>query len=134
MDIEAMLALPAGRELDRALAEMLGWTVMSHEGIYVLVTPGDRTWQGGLESEDEAWGFVPHYSTDANAALSLPIHNLQMLEINVCPAVMKTIARIEEAPISSRSRMNLVWQSSDTPALAIVRAWLAHQHAMKRGG
>ena len=58
-------ALPAGRKLDRVVAERMGWTeiVEYRDDTLFVYAPGQR-----YDSEE-----LPRFSTDANAALALAI-------------------------------------------------------------
>lgn len=127
MDIEAMLALPAGRELDTAVAELRGWRLT-----YWPSDESFQTWRRLPTGELGAWHRVPHYSADVNAALSLlkPHEEGVQLELHVYGDI--AAARIS-IPVSSRSSEAFpTWHAADKPALAIVRAWLAYHKATAR--
>lgn len=142
MDIEAMLELEAGRELDRVVAEALGVTIRPAREVYPDESDGmdslyflfdrDGVEIGtGFANEHNPFdsAAIPHYSTDANAALSL---------VSAVPNGVVSDFRL----VLTYDGWSISWEAfyrhhkseADTPALAIVRTWLAHQHAMKRGG
>jgi hypothetical protein len=82
-----MSDLEAGRELDKQIAEMLGWKIEKLAGGF-RIRNGDSKWALPLAaSEEEAWQdahlykYFPHYSTDLNAAASLPVPEKTWLEI-----------------------------------------------------
>lgn len=104
--------LPAGRELDRVIAERLGDYTP-----YINV--------GGRVIEN----FPPAYSTDANAALSLWSDDYRW---SISPTEVSA-----DFPVEDESRFQASYPRSgnpdrshewaDTPALAICRAWLTWQ-------
>ena len=93
-------ALPAGRELDREIAERLGWQSR-------IVGVGGAV----------AWAEVPWYSTDVNAALSLwKSANVRFL-LQFEAATKFWLAWYDEPEHPQGV--------ADSAALAICRAWLA---------
>lgn len=112
-------ALDAGRDLDRRIAERLGWThIESTE--YWLDDPHDtslvQAWRG-IPPRSTGEALVPCYSTDLNAAITL-IPSDQQFELS------NGLEPEWEALIG--------WGydgGADTPALAVCRAWLAYQDA-----
>lgn len=118
--------MPAGRELDRLIAERLGHPTFTEpipESERDLYKPGitELSWMrvNGIPIP------VPHYSTDANAALSL-------------------IEGTEEGNDYLLRKLNTGWHihaywgdsgkitaTEPTIALAVCRAWLAYQDAKK---
>lgn len=71
--------LPAGRELDRLVAERVGYEIVEDFGMggpsYTALLPGSVVMElPRAFGEDEAWEQVtPHYSTSVDAALTLPL-------------------------------------------------------------
>lgn len=73
----------SGRELDRAIAIALGYTVKKNVDVintyYTLYSPqGDfitTTLEGtspaGIDAKDRAWNHVPDYHADANAVIAV---------------------------------------------------------------
>lgn len=137
-----------GRALDRVVAERLGWHMKPGGGVlfgkpfqtvYLVSPDGIETslgehavvdpWKWALVSseyadEDDHIGIptIPAFSTDANAALSLPLDKGASLRLfspdddspDEWEAVCCKGSSIERA-------------FAPTPALAICRAWLAYQ-------
>lgn len=75
-----------GRELDRAIAVALGWTVREVSGGgtwgtgYALFTPDGKRWRHPhpvsvtaptRNTEDEAWSNAPAFQADANAVIAV---------------------------------------------------------------
>lgn len=139
MDIERALELEAGETLDVFVAELLGENVQ-HAADFAA---DDKFFGGKMFCSDREWYDVwiwddkthtghpiPPYSTDANAALSLPREGGVGFELNLYGDT--TAARFS-IPSSSRSSEAFpTWYVADAPALATVRAWLAHHAAVKR--
>lgn len=110
----------AGREMDRQIAEMLGWHSFE---------PAD------IDGDDEILGvtpdpyvlIVPHYSTDLNAALGLLAENGVTWELKgLAPAMITCDIWLHG--------WHKAHEMGNTPALAICRAWLAYQRAGQPGG
>lgn len=121
--------LPAGRELDRLIAERLGWRVdLEHGDVYdqdgEFVPPDDRrTWDRN-PSENELWSQVPEYSTDLNAATTLLAHFFWRL---TGTPDMKTNEVHYYCTFDSHTDyagMDTIHVYAPTVALAICRAWL----------
>lgn len=121
--------MEAGRELDRVVAERLGWRidiengdVYDEKGDYI---PSDNPYGESREigyTENELWGRCSHYSTDANAALAL--YDGCRIELKAEPPDDWTCFLVIESPVYGEWR-----GEADTAALAIVRAWLAWKDA-----
>lgn len=113
------LTLPAGRELDRLIAERLGWTHISEHPILIDVWIGKHPKETG-----HAWNpvLIPHYSTDLNMATEL------------LSGVSTVILIRPDSGIGSGK-----WQAdldghirfADTLTLAICRAWLSWKDGNK---
>lgn len=116
--------LPAGLNLDRLIAERLGWREIKRRDIY---------------EEGYDWGgfyprlfgrsptplypigtdLIPQYSTDANAALTLvKVDNFQLEYWH---------GQWRAGAYLDNSSEDAGWEYADSPALAICRAWLAVQ-------
>jgi hypothetical protein len=108
--------LPAGCELDRVIAEALGWDNFfeGSDGVLYADTPdiraNPRRWQASVEP----------WSTDANAALSLPLPPRTWFVIYGPSAERDTwdVELQDIGPVFEQGQ-------AETPALAICRAWLA---------
>ena len=123
--------MEAGRELDRVIAERLGWSEIEQRQLW-FEDAYDDGWEqrlfGKRTGESVGDDPVPEYSTDANAALSLPLGEAEFFQLHVIPGG-NTAARVY-VPVSSRlSEAEPPFEISDTPALAICHAWLAYQDA-----
>jgi hypothetical protein len=108
--------LPQGRELDRVVAERLGLITVNEAG----------QWQRVKERWNPDWIYPPAYSTDANAALALWADEHEQGAI----AVLDFDGYSWTAYRKYFSEQFMQWvetekQSADSPALAIVRAYLA---------
>jgi len=110
-------SLPAGPELDRLIAERLGWTEFHHPAgapdVWLGLPPNS-----GLVS---ATSLPPTWSTGVDVALTL-------IDLDWCLLQLNLTARLENPWTTSISRGNLGWESrpSPTAALTICRAWLAY--------
>lgn len=131
--------LPAGRDLDRVIAERLGWKVVkvtwSPESsadsgwMYCLVSPDGVYAHGGSMNEDEAW-IIPshehhvvslkHYSTDANVAMTLWDNGYHWA---VFPDPDQPGRFCATHPCAREYDVGI--ESGSTPAEAISRSWLA---------
>lgn len=131
------------RELDKQIAEQLGWTVVHHKDTdtyalcnadnYLFVANAlhahklyahnkfvDLIPLGERKSEIEAWNDCPYYSTDMNAAIEL---------LKLMP--MGAVGLLEDGKTwFSSSFLDgagiLADEEADTPAMAICKAWLAY--------
>jgi hypothetical protein len=118
--------LPAGRELDRVVAERLGWTGF-HTGTNLL---GQRDLFGMEPYTEEmirraiTWAGkrVKNYSTDADAAIALPVERGMTLQIIFLVEMNEYAARYVHIADASNSPD---WHTSTNIAHAIVKAWLA---------
>lgn len=124
----------AGPELDRLIAEQLGWTMGSIVGDlrprhvrHQLINPSGKP--VAYCNDDDGWvalgGFVPHYSTDLNAAWDA----LGILKANI----EITIKNGRDGRLLIAFWDN-VWHSdySGPPALAICRALLDWMEAKEK--
>lgn len=125
--------LPAGRELDRLIAERIGWRfekvspyhweVYRPDGSPVEQARGYTYINQWEDSHLMVTGMAfPRYSTDMNAALTLPLPGLfdeYRFELSGCND--KWIACVHY-----RHAIDLTLHSPiiGTPALAVCRAWL----------
>ena len=116
-------ALPAGGAVDRIIAERLGYTV--HRGAdlwYYLQAPDGSHVCNYCGIAALAWDGVPAYSTDANAALALWDNDSRWA---VYPAWIEDKGRGKFcATFPGYGDQDAGDEYADTPALAIVRAWL----------
>jgi hypothetical protein len=131
--------LPAGRDLDRAIAERLGWRVENFNprpnGImiktinsWMLLPPGkDADWwirdpHAGYVSERDAWAHSQAYSTDLNAAMTL---------LDTAPqwGVTRTFEHFDCYIAPGNGVLNY-YGRAETPALAVCRAWIRWQEAL----
>lgn len=121
------------KELDKLVAERLGWRIEQltvHAGLswHQVFTPdGTPILRETAYGTKNAWPLYeldttyPAYSTDANAALAL-IKSIFRLETGRAAGdrvIWRANAALDEA----------FWVTADTPARAIVLAWLAWQDA-----
>lgn len=120
--------LAPGPELDRAVAERLGWStwqiVPGRQVRYQLIRP-DGSLKGTYNDERDAWLQVPSYSVDLSSALKLVD----------APGTSLTLHKAADGgwraevgtgggdPASSGPEEDLL----KNPAFAVVRAWLAQQ-------
>jgi hypothetical protein len=130
--------MEAGRELDRLIAEKVGWRferepyfnpestlVYSPEGVEMYHQSGIWT---PVFAGEEVHKVIPHYSTDLNAAITLANG---IVEFNLFKGRK---VDTEGSPtdgwictISDPKNFDSAW--ADTPALAICRAFLASKEA-----
>ena len=136
-------ALPAGRELDRIVAARLGFSVVQlpprdaskRPKAYVTweykqpgwVIKGEglhkNLWDVRFREEWEAWDHCPEYSQDANAALALWDVDYRWA---VYPAYPDDYDKGRFcATFPGHGDQDAGDEYADTPALAIVQAWLA---------
>ena len=112
--------LPAGRELDRLVAERMGYEIVEDFGMggpsYTALLPGSVVMElPRAFGEDEGWEQVtPHYSTSVDAALALVPGGDIAFELYRDENTGDWWAEFDG------------WydEGSPWPALAIVRAWL----------
>lgn len=125
--------LEGGLPLNQIVAEHLGWRIEPLSAAWVAVFNADgvgveRTTAYGSKNEwplydlDEA---IPHYSTDANAALALPLEPDMYFSLDV-PAEHggAKCGLWNQYPRSVQRKLVEGEAVADTPALAICRAWL----------
>lgn len=127
--------MAASRKLDKAIAQKLGWSVSVEplSGTTTLWEPNFRqhtTWGlvglDNAELADKAWDGVPHFSTSAEAALTL----LAEMPDNYTPRLVRMgVAEQGYAWKCGIMRNDppvyeMVQEEAETPALAICRAWL----------
>lgn len=125
--------MEAGRELDRLIAERLGyravertwrWYLLSHD---VLETSLDEMLKRGWHirsypTETEAWNIdVSRYSTDLNAAIALLPTDGYTWSLHYSNYDDPYTAVISGVKVDSPEYFG----DASTPALAICRAWLA---------
>lgn len=130
--------MPAGRELDRVIAERVGWAVECHKVVYPTSSSYDYYRLIGPNGEEKrdydipeaAWQDAPHYSTDANAALSLPTADLYFIDLHG-PHSENSLwhAFIEWGYSDEEDEYPSFRAEADTAALAVCRAWLAWKDA-----
>lgn len=129
-------SMEAGRELDCEIATRLGW-IVEHERVVwvddgegarpVVYMYGKRPKDGGYDDDVR----IPPYSTDANAALELPIDGGYVLDLYVTDTGYfgrKTDARIVSSLLAETTD-GPAYVKANTPALAICRAWLVWKDA-----
>lgn len=106
--------LPAGRDLDRLVAEKAGYRVQHDHPDYILWS-ADGDFVVRQPDEYLAWRHVPHYSTSVDAALALVPGGDIAFELYRDENTGDWWAEFDG------------WydEGSPWPALAIVRAWLA---------
>lgn len=140
---DEIMAMPAGRELDALVAQLMGWRWW-HKEDYALLVNGEDNWPANThfslqEGKGQATGLdtgnVPHYSTDISAAWQV-IERLKERGHTVAIAVGRTqlwhdhtqeIAVGVDLEISGYDgslEAGIVMQA-DTLPLAICRAALA---------
>ncbi len=126
-------ALPAGRKLDWIVAERLGYKIKEYrysgnkrgyelydgKGKYVAPPYDNRA--GDMPTKSDLRSWIPQYSRNANAALALlPLVGGEWTWWTLQPTRIDLTYRCE---IHEGVRE---WQGeADTPAHAIVKAWLA---------
>ncbi len=102
LTLETILTLEANATTDALVAETLGWYGLRINGVAVGMSP------------EHVGAVVPSYSADVKASLGL---------------VAKTWCYVDLTPFGARAtiRQNIhgCLAEANTPALAIVRAWLA---------
>ena|SRR5258708_1441045 len=123
--------MEAGMELDREIALRLGWTIKLYPGYTAMLNPhGEIVGRGFHDAPDgymwsQAHEFLnmPHYSTDANAALTL-LEGLFWSVFGTPDQDRKTT--IYRCALNSvyRDAFTAITETADAPALAICRAWL----------
>jgi hypothetical protein len=113
--------LPAGRGLDRIIAERLGYTVQFNEnnGYYYLVRP-DGTKAINYGTEWAAWEASPAFSVDANAAIALWDNDYHWA---IFPDPDQPGKFCATHPCSRDYDVGI--ETADKPAEAISRSWLA---------
>lgn len=124
--------LPAGRELDRLVAERAGWRVArlsgaddalalrNHRGGVEAIVNPLAVASAGLAEEEWLWSAVniPHYSTSVDAALTLVAGRLTVhIESTRNPQTWQVW--VADGDVFTDT------VEADNPALAIVRAWLS---------
>lgn len=138
--------LSAGRALDRVVAERLGWKMVIRTEDDIdewWVVRGEIEAEllgkvGDFDSDDALWvqafttyecandSALPHYSTDASAALAL-LQGIglpwMLAEEPDTPFIRAFIGERNDDP--ERMYYHAATGAANTPALAIVRAWLA---------
>lgn len=115
--------MKAGRKLDYLVGELRGLEFYPSHGHpaepidYLIVPQGTGKMYPALE-------HLPAYSTSVDAALTLLTgHDYALLNFNhqnLCLLNEAASKDIEEAAMNGAA-----WEWSDTPALAVCRAWLA---------
>ena len=147
--------MPAGRALDRVVAERLGWhlrrvewtadsTTGRKDWLWILHTPDGKRTSAGSKDADEAWiilsnepwiipgntpptgyVFLPHFSTDLNAAWEL-LNDVKPY----CRAVLQRVNNGLYHCWLHYSYAHLSLQSlgqEGEPAFAVATAWLAYR-------
>ena len=119
--------LPAGNDLDRYIAEYLGWTVVGNP-----LTKEAVLWHGTElihveQSHSElsvniarAWNnYIPQYSTDVNAALTLPMTPGWYFSLRspIDDDLWTVFIREDAIPTFTSSK-------DENPALALCHTWL----------
>lgn len=111
--------MEAGRELDRLIAERLGWTETSEHYLDPNVLVGKHPKETG-----HAWFplAVPRYSTDLNAAMALlPTADGDIWSLHYGHYGDPYTVAISRIKVAAPEYLG----DANTPALAICRAWLA---------
>lgn len=115
--------MEAGRELDRLIAERLGWTrfdtmptvLVEHDNHIDIETL--MGWKN-----DFYYLVVPHYSTDLNAAMTLlPTADGDIWSLHYGDYGDPYTVAISRIKVAAPEYLG----DANTPALAICRAWLA---------
>lgn len=118
------LTMKAERELDRLIAERLGYSVRdeiirneagySHD--YQLIDPDGKIYSSWNASAYGAWDNVPRYSTDLNAATEL---------LSGVSSTMLVYATSGIGAGKWQADLDGCIRFADTLTLAICRAWLS---------
>ena len=116
---------PTGRDLDRAIAERLGWRTQFlrqsgyewYADAWALINPSEdyATPETGAKSENEAWAYIPHYHSDANATLA------ELMRRNLAP----TVCSFDGAFAASVEDDGPIMVHGETPAHALALLLLA---------
>lgn len=122
----------SGRELQKAIAELVGYTVKTgysqhHENYADLFDPSgkwiNRYWMREYrDMEGAAWANTPNYASDANAALTLTVEGLalQIRQLHEEINGVSWVAGYHKTP-----NVSVISASGKTPAEAICHARLA---------
>lgn len=119
--------MDAGREMDRIVAERLGWTEIEEQENWYEDPEVMAYQQIDLYGRKDGSEYrVPKYSTDANAALQLDKPVLWWSEDDG-----RWLATYDAAIFGSAIELDVSPSpgEADTPALAICRAWLSWKDA-----
>lgn len=130
MDVDALLTMDAGDELDIAIARLLGWQV--HTLVTNVFSPEfiDGEWHDTwLESENGQRFPLMRYSRDLNAAWML-VKDIRYFALHSyvgegggCETFVDSDG-VEEWP---------GYAAQDKPALAVCRAWIAWKLGQEGG-
>lgn len=118
--------LPAGRVLDRVIAERLGWTLIGFDDPFWRHRQRDDAAVGDYWRTSEGARKLPAFSTDANAALTLWGLNSHW---SLNPDANDNGVHFEGYYPYADNEYGEMCELADTPALAICRAWLAWMDA-----
>jgi hypothetical protein len=134
--------LPAGRELDKIIAQQLGYTIQRVEWIanattgemdymYALTDPSGKRNRFGGKDIEAVWRsdhcfhevYVPHFSTNLDDACTLPLGDYYLYIANLGK---QSEARIVNPDVDALGEFD-TWIGEaevNEPALAVCRAWL----------
>lgn len=117
--------MSAGRELDRFIAERLGYTgFVEHEWNSATRDFDDLCYTTQREYDgQDIYLEVDRYSTDLNTILYMPLPEGAHLKLDIYPHV--TTARIVLPSGMEHANSDALYQGAPTPALAAWRVWLA---------
>lgn len=135
------VSTPEGlRALDKIVAQRLGYTVHvsePHGRVCAQRFAPSGAWEKSYftpeykDPEMAAWQNVPHYSTDANAALTLKAKDPWLTHVEYAPqlwALQQITGEAEWHALFADELPEDIHEgyTAPTPALAVCKAWLAY--------
>jgi len=121
--------MAAGHDMDRLIAERLGWRVQKNRDGYTYLFRPDGSGVGNYIDAAQAWEGIPHFSTDLNAAFRLPVGEYTHLS---CRTPLNDLGYAAFVAYDDHTTSNDYRSAAAaTPALAVCRAWLAWQERGK---
>ena len=125
--------LPAGRELDRLVAEKAGYRVQHDHPDYILWS-ADGDFVVRQPDEYLAWRHVPHYSTSVDAALTLPLNPGEYgWALKIVPDFSGGLVWAMIIDDAGQTVSRCI-QPARLIALAMVQTWLAWKEANGHAG